>query len=201
MEIHTAYRIVLAHGDDDSRASVAKAVGVLDHALLDSVDNSEDLIAATERYDPDLLICSLELKDGPAVEVLKALATDDPRPSVITTTRDDLESVNEALEDHVMAYLIEPVRPEDLKPTIHLVMARFAEFQALHEEVESLQVALRSRKTVERAKGLLMKQDGLEEAEAFKRLQKLASQKRMKLADVSEAILLAHELKATADSD
>ena len=125
------------------------------------------------------------------------MAADEPRPSVITTTRDDVDAVTDALEDHVMAYLIEPVRPEDLRPTIHLVMARFAEFQALHEEVESLQDALRTRKTVERAKGLLMKQDGLEEAEAFRRLQKLASQKRMKLADVAEAILLAHELKAS----
>ena len=66
MDIPTAYRIVLAHGNDNSRRAVENAVATLDHALMDSVDNTEDLIAATERYDPDLLICSIQLKDGPA---------------------------------------------------------------------------------------------------------------------------------------
>ena len=118
----------------------------------------------------------------------------DPIPSIIIAKRADHEAVEKALRDHVMAYLVEPVSRLDLKASIYLVIERFKEFRQLREENAELKAALEARKWVEKAKGILMKEKDLSEAEAFSTLQKLASRKRTKLIDVARIVVEADGL-------
>jgi len=89
----------------------------------------------------------------------------------------------------VLAYLVKPIGLADLQPTIAIAMRRFAELQALQKECQDLRQALTDRKVIERAKGLLMKLAGIDEKEAFQRLQELASEKNQKLIAAAESIL------------
>lgn len=81
----------------------------------------------------------------------------------------------------------------DLAPTIAIAMHRFEQFQALRQEAVDLRQALTDRKSIERAKGILMKKTGLDEPGAFRRLQKLASEKNRKLVEIASMILTADE--------
>ena len=92
-----------------------------------------------------------------------------------------------------MAYLVKPIKQADLEPAIGIAMRRFEQFQALHKETSDLKQALKDRKVIERAKGILMKKTGLDENDAFRRLQKLASDKNRKLVDIAQTILTAEE--------
>jgi AmiR/NasT family two-component response regulator len=74
-----------------------------------------------------------------------------------------------------------------------VAMARFSEFQALEKEVGDLKQALETRKLVDRAKGILMDTQGLTEADAFRKIQKMSMDKRRPMKDVAEAIILAHQ--------
>lgn len=80
-----------------------------------------------------------------------------------------------------MAYLVEPIDIDQIKPTIYLVLERFQQFESLKEENRDLKQALEDRKTIEKAKGILMGKMELNESEAFRELQKQASAKRIKL--------------------
>ena len=192
---HTPARIILAHHDESARRVLRSVLeGPLGHEVVKDTGHGHELLSVAEARDFDIFITSLRLEDGDAIRYLIKACQEDPKPSIVVTSRDSLEDVEHALEDHVMSYLVEPVTEDDLRPSIHLVLKRFAEFQDLREEVKDLQDALRGRKVIERAKGLLMKEKGLEEAEAYKRLRELASSKRKKLVDVAEAILIAAEL-------
>lgn len=91
----------------------------------------------------------------------------------------------------VMAFLLKPLRREELGPTVDLAVARFRKFEALRRENEDLRKAIESRKLVERAKGVLMEREQLTEAEAFRRIQKTAMNARKPLSAIAEAILLA----------
>ena len=82
------------------------------------------------------------------------------------------------------------------RPAIALAMRRFEQFQALRKEAADLRQALEDRKVIERAKGILMKQAGLDEQDAFRRLQKLASDKNRKLVEIAQMILIAEEAAA-----
>ena len=93
---------------------------------------------------------------------------------------------------HILAYLVKPIKRQDLQPAIIIAMRRF-EFQALQKEASDLRQALQDRKLIERAKGILMKRTGRDEASAFQSMQKLASDKNRKLVHIAEMILTAEE--------
>ena len=80
-----------------------------------------------------------------------------------------------------------------MEPVIALAMRRFQQFQELRKEAADLRQALEDRKIIERAKGILMKKVQLDENDAFRRLQKLASDKNLKLVEISRMVLTADE--------
>lgn len=195
-EQNESSRILLAHHDHGTRRILESIlVDALEHEIVLSTSHGAKLLEAYRKDPPDLVISSVYLEDGEAIEYLVQASKTEPRPSVIVTARDELEHVERALEDHVMSYLVEPVSADDLRPSIYLVLKRFEEFQELREEVQDLNEALRARKVIEQAKGVLMKSKDLDEAAAYKRLQKLASSKRKKLVEIAEALLLSSELQ------
>jgi response regulator NasT len=114
-------------------------------------------------------------------------------PVILVSAHHDPDTVRRAEADYVMAYLVKPIKQADLEPAIAIAMRRFDQFQALHKEAADLKQALEDRKTIEKAKGILMKKAGLDEHDAFRRLQKLASDKNQKLVAIARMILTAEE--------
>ena len=89
----------------------------------------------------------------------------------------------------MFGYLVKPFREQDLLPAIHTARARHDELQALREEAESLTEALAARKSIERAKGLLMAKEGITEDEAFDRLRRASQISGRPLKVVAEALI------------
>ena len=87
-------------------------------------------------------------------------------------------------------FLAKPVRKEELWPAIEVAAVHNHELEELKEKVAALEGALENRKSVEKAKGMLMREHGLSEPEAFRRMQKLAMDKRTTLLKIAEAIML-----------
>ena len=116
-----------------------------------------------------------------------------PVPIILVSAFHDSELIQRAEADHVMGYLVKPIKQADLEPVIAVTMRLFEQFQMLQRETTDLRQALEDRKLIERAKGLLMKKAGLDEASAFRRLQKLASDKNLKLVEVARILLTAEE--------
>ena len=86
---------------------------------------------------------------------------------------------------------MKPAKQADLEAAIAIAMQRFEQFRALRREAADLRQTLEDRKVIERAKGLLMKQRGLDEDGAFRRLQMLARDSNRKMVEVSRMVLRA----------
>jgi two-component system, response regulator PdtaR len=112
---------------------------------------------------------------------------------ILVSAFHDRGLIARAASDHIMAYLVKPIKQADLEPAIALARKRFEQFQALRQETADLKQALEDRKLVERAKGVLMQRAGLDEQSAFTRLQRLASDKNLRMAEIARTILLAEE--------
>lgn len=186
--------VYFAYLDDRVRPIIGEMLHSLNCEVPLVTNKGQDLIDRTRQEPPDVLISSLRLDDMDGVRALIECSYDEPIPSIIVAKRADEELVERAMQDHVMAYLVEPVTRLDLKASIFLVQRRFEQFQALREENKELRAALDARKWVERAKGILMKQKEIDEPEAFRMLQKLASTKRKKMLDVARIIVEADGL-------
>lgn len=185
--------IVIAHPDEETRTTLTEAIDELGYHVQRAVDTKRGLLEECDRQRPDLIISGIDMPDGNAIEALINISEQDPLPAIIVTDNESLRDVEHALQDHVMAYLLQPIEKDRIQPTIYLVLRRFEQFEALHDEVQDLRQALSDRKMIERAKGILMSQGNLDEDEAFRRLQKMASDKRTKLVNIADAIITAQE--------
>ena len=145
-------------------------------------------LALAEIPDIAVLDISMPKKDGitAATEIRKRLKI----PIIFLTACQDAETVSRAIKAGVAAVLSKPVRGEELWPAIELAFAHNEEVEKLKEQVDDLKETLETRKFIERAKGVLMKNHGLTEPEAFRKMQKLAMDKRKSLRQIAEAILL-----------
>jgi response regulator NasT len=133
------------------------------------------------------------MPDLDGIEAAIEIYRERPVPVILVSAYHDAPLIERAEADHILGYLVKPIKQADLEPVIGLAVRRFEQFQELRKEAGDLRQALEDRKVIERAKGVLMKRARLDEAEAFRRLQKLASEKSRKLVDIAQMLLVAEE--------
>jgi two-component system, response regulator PdtaR len=144
-------------------------------------------LARSER--PDVAIMDVKMPKLDGIEAARRILDDRPIPIVMLTAYGQDELVSRAVEAGVFGYLVKPFREQDLLPAIRTARARHEELVALREEAESLAEALAARKAIERAKGLLMEKEGLNEQDAFARLRKASQISGRPLKVVAEALI------------
>ena len=143
---------------------------------------------------PDVILMAVGLADMDGVRAAQAIMEESPLPVILLTSHYDAETIERTKGAGVMAYLIKPLREEELLPTVELAISRFAEFVSLRRENEDLKKTLEARKAIERAKGILMQRQGLSEAEAFALIQKKSMDTRKSMAEIAHAIVLTEEI-------
>lgn len=192
METREGLCIYIAHRDESVRRNIARYVANLNHHVEAVVASGKALIGACGRKTPDLIVSGSHFQDMDGVSALKRAYERGPFPAILATRPRDIDhKVAKALEDHVMVCLTDPVREEDLQANIPLVCHRFKSLHGLWQENRRLREMLRYRKIIEQAKGILMKQQGIDEEEAQRELEKMAMESRLKLAIIAETLVQA----------
>jgi len=149
-----------------------------------------ELAASTE---PELAILDVKMPRLDGIDAARRILEERPIPIVMLTAYGQDELVSRAVEAGVFGYLVKPFREADLLPAIKTARARYEELVTLREEAESLSEALAARKSIERAKGLLMAKEGLTEQEAFERLRRASQLAGRPLKVVSDALIATFE--------
>lgn len=186
-------RIAVADDEPLMQRFYQQTLKELGHEVIAVAGTGEDLLAQCRSYHPDLVITDIRMPDMDGLDAARKICDETPVPIILLSAYHNSELVDRALAEQVLAYLVKPVKKADLETAIAIVMRRFSEFRALHQQADDLRQALEDRKVIERAKGILMKMAGLDENAAFHRLQKLASAKNLKLVEVARLILTAEE--------
>ncbi|QDT63847.1 ANTAR domain-containing response regulator [Calycomorphotria hydatis] len=181
--------IVVAHNDSQIGHNLKSKLRELGHDTSNLIESGPELEEFMHANTVDVVLTSVDLPDKNGLDVLIDVGKQKAIPAIVITPERSLVIVEKALEDHVMAYMVEPVEIEEIAPTIHLVLKRFEQLQQLEQEADSLKQALEQRKVIERAKGILMASEELNEAEAHRELQKRAKDSRRKLVDVANDII------------
>jgi AmiR/NasT family two-component response regulator len=186
-------RIVVADDEPDMQDYFRTVLPRLGHAVLGVARNGRELVDQVLQARPDLVITDIKMPDMDGIAAAEAMYRQYPVPVILVSAHHDADFIRRAEADHILAYLVKPIKQADLEPAIAIAMRRFEQFQSLRKEADNLKQALEDRKIIERAKGVLMKKVGLDEHNAFRRLQKLASDKNKKLVEIAQVILTAEE--------
>jgi response regulator NasT len=186
-------RIAVADDEPDMRDYFQKILPRLGHRVVAVATTGAELVEQCRVAHPDLVITDIKMPDRDGIDAATEIYKDRPVPVILVSAYHDAELIRRAEADHVLGYLVKPIKQADLEPTIALALRRFEQFQELRKEAADLRQALEDRKVIERAKGILMKRAQLDEQDAFRRLQKTASERNLKLIEAARMIVTADE--------
>lgn len=190
------------HHDPEVRQKLIKAISDLGHnVVLEGDDGKEMVRSVLELTEIDLLVTGNRLSSIDGVSALLDISDHRTIPAIVVTAQRSLEMVERALQDHVMAYLVEPIAIEEIKPTIYLVVRRFEQFEDLKQEVADLHGLLETRRHIERAKAVLMRRHDIDEHSAYSKLRRTAMDQRIKIVDTAKNILEKEAETATSVTD
>ena len=183
-------RVAVADDEPDMRDYYKAILPRLGHEVVVVAETGADLLEQCRAVHPDLVITDIRMPDMDGIDAAVALHETQPVPVILVSGYHDPELIRRAEADHILAYLVKPIKQADLVPAIALAVRRF---EQLRDEANGYRQALEDRKLIERAKGVLMRRVGLDEEAAFRRLQKLASEKNLKLVELARTVLIAEE--------
>lgn len=157
--------------------------------VLESADFDRALSLALDHH-ADVAIIDTAAAGKDWFQALKSIRVKLKIPIILVGSAFSTESIENAIGAGAGGFLAKPIRKEELWPAIEVAAVHNHELEELKEKVAALEGALENRKSVEKAKGALMRQHGLSEPDAFRKMQKLAMDKRTTLLKIAEAILL-----------
>ncbi len=194
-------RILIAEDDPVIALGLAARLRRLGYEPIGPVHDGLRALATARETEPDLYLLDVDMPELDGLAVARALAEQGlRRPTVVVTGVEDPTLVERSIEAGVGAYLRKPIDERELDAAIRLSAARHRELEALEAEVNRAQQALEDRKLVERAKGLLTSGLGISEPDAFRRIQRLARDRNLRLVDVARQIVEQRTLFEDADA-
>lgn len=182
-------KIVIVEDDATMRLFLKETLEKMGHTIIGEAATGTDMVRTVLESEPDVVVFDIHLPRLNGLDALRQIYQERVVAAVAITADRDQELVRRALEEHVLAYLVKPVEEHQLGPALMIARAQFADLRELTEENASLRQALQNRKIIERAKGVLMKRYRWTEAEAFRRLQRGAMNRRTTMVELAQNVL------------
>lgn len=181
---------VLLIDDNPARTEIVQA-GLRDagYLLLDRLDGTVDLAAKVAALKPDVIVVSIDSPSRDAIEDLRRTTEQQPRPIAMFADHSDPATIAAGMEAGVCAYVVKGLAKDRVQSVVDVAVAHFNRYHSMREELDRARLSLVERKTVDRAKGLLMEQKGLSEEAAYKLLRKLAMAQNKRMGEVAQDLL------------
>ena len=181
--------IVLLIDSDAERARIVEA-GLRGAAITKlASSDSGNILSSISKLQPDVIIMDCDSPDRDTIENLRIVARENPKPIVMFVEDGDGSLAKEAVRAGVSAYIVDGLTSSRVQSVIEVAIERFKMFDGLQRELEKSKEDLEARKTIERAKGILMDKRSISESEAFASMRKLAMQESITIKQVADKIL------------
>ena len=184
----TPTRVLIAEDDAIIRLDLREMLEEEGFEVIEAGDGAVAVaLARSER--PDLILLDVKMPVMDGLAAARQLSEERIAPIVILTAYSQRDLVEQAAHAGAMAYLIKPFQKHDLLPAIEIARGRYDQIAALEAEVGDLSDRLEARKVIDRAKGRLMDERALSEADSFRLLQRAAMSRRLPMRDVAQMVL------------
>lgn len=187
-------RFLIADDEALHNLALTSQLEALGHEVVATASNGKEAVELARDKRPDAAVLDIRMPVMTGPEAAHQIHQDRPIPIIILSAYSDNRTVEEATRSPIFHYLVKPVDPDDLAPAIAVAKARFDEWTQARADRDVLQLKLEERKTLERAKGILMETRGMTEQEAYRFLQKTSQDKNTPMIELAKKILLAAPL-------
>jgi len=189
-----ALKILLIDEDPIRRTILEAGLREAGFANVVRIETMTGLLDQVYRIDPDVILIDLENPSRDELEQMFQVSRIVRRPIAMFVDQSDRSTTEAAVDAGVSAYIVGGLQKERIKGILELCISRFNAVARLQDELDRTKTALEARKTIDRAKGILMQVKGLSEEQAYAALRKTAMNEKRKIADVAQAVITATEL-------
>jgi two-component system, response regulator PdtaR len=182
-------RVVVAEDEAIIRLDLRELLEEEGYEVAGETGRGDDAIRLVRALRPDLAILDIMMPGLDGLAAARVIAGERLAPVLIVTAFSQRDLVEQARDAGALAYLVKPFQKSDLVPAIEIAIGRFAELAALEREVEDGRARLEARKTVDRAKGRLMDDHGMTEAQAWRFLQQQAMTNRVQVGEIAQRVV------------
>jgi response regulator NasT len=189
-----ALRILLVDQNVTRASILEEGLREAGYTTVTVVRDMQNLLRRIIDADPDVICIDLENPNRDVLEQMFQVSRAVRRPVAMFVDRSDSDMIKAAVESGVGAYVVDGLKKERVKAVLDMAMSRFKAFNDLREELDRAKQALGERKVIERAKGILMKERGLNEDDAYALLRKAAMSDNKRVVDIAQAVVTAADL-------
>jgi response regulator NasT len=182
-------RVVIAEDEAIIRLDLKETLEEEGYEVVGETGRGDEAVAMVKDTSPDLAILDIKMPGMDGLTAAREIAGDKAAAVLILTAFSQRDLIEQARDAGALAYLVKPFQKSELLPAIEVALGRFQEMRALEDEVKGLEAQLEARKIVDRAKGRLMDDHGMKEADAFRFIQTEAMSRRAKMVDVAKQVL------------
>ena len=182
-------RVVLAEDEALIRLDLKEMLEEEGYEVVGEAGDGDAAVRLAREEQPDLVILDVKMPGLDGLSAAERIADERLAPVLVLTAFSQQDLVERAAAARAMGYLVKPFQKADVVPAIEMAVSRHRQLTALEDEVAGLEERLETRTLVDRAKGRLIDQYGMAEADAFRFLQKTAMDRRLRLAEVARRVL------------
>ena len=186
-----ALRILLVDQNVTRASILEEGLREAGYVNVTVVRDMQNLLKRIVDLDPDVICIDLENPNRDVLEQMFQVSRVVQRPVAMFVDRSDSDMIKAAVEAGVGAYVVDGLKKERVQAVLDMAITRFKAFNDLREELDRARQALGERKVVERAKGILMKERGLSEDDAYTLLRKAAMTDNKRVVDIAQAVITA----------
>ncbi|NUO62286.1 MAG: ANTAR domain-containing protein [Gemmatimonadaceae bacterium] len=184
-------RVLLAEDDDNARSVLVDLLAALGHSVVAHVSGGREAIEKAREVSPDVVLLDVHMPGGSGIEAAEEIRRTVPAAAVVLFSGDQTVSLSEhdITATSAIAFLPKPTPPKMLDSTIRLAAQRARELLSARKDAEDAKQQLENRKTIERAKGILMRRTGSSEQEAYRILQRTSQDRSVPMVEIAKAVL------------
>jgi two-component system, response regulator PdtaR len=182
-------RVVIAEDEAIVRLDLKEILEEEGYEVVGETGRGDEAVSLIRAEQPEVAILDIKMPGQDGLSAAREINADRLCAVLILTAFSQRDLIDQARDAGALAYLVKPFQKSELLPAIEMALGRFAELQSLGDQVRSLEDRLEVRKTVERAKGILMEEGAMKEHEAYTWIQRTAMQHRRRMVDVAREII------------
>ena len=171
-----------------------RAASKADYRIMKLLGPEDEACRYVESLRPDAMLIVSAAINNSILREMKAVTKKRPTPMLLFTRDSRSDSIVSAVKAGASAYIVDCEEPERLASLLDVAKARFHEQQRLKNELDETKNALQERKTIEKAKGIIMESRRLSEGQAYNALRKLAMNHNKRMGEIAEQIIAASEV-------
>jgi len=187
----TTIRILIAEDDLAARATIVELLGSFGHEVVAQVASGREAVERALEIVPDAVLLDVHMPDGSGIEAAEQITSAHPTTAVVLFSGDPSVTLSDeqVVTTSAVAFLPKPTPPKILDSTIRLAVARAKALKSARGDAAAAKQQLENRKTIERAKGILMRRTGGSEQEAYRILQRTSQDRSVPMVTIAQAVL------------